>query len=140
MKDEKQRMLEEFEKELWEDDLLKDMPQSLLNKNDDEELDAILAKILENANEEAGPAFEDPDKLRYSDEPLVYYNYSNDYGKNDPEEGTHVDDEYADDDGEEELEAEKSEDRWIVALMGVASALCLGIIGVLIYWMEAFLG
>ncbi len=33
----------------------------------------------------------------------------------------------------------KQEDRWLVWLMAVASFLCLGIIGVLIYWLEIFL-
>ena len=33
----------------------------------------------------------------------------------------------------------KQEDKVVIALMIVASFLCLGIIGVLIYWLEAFL-
>lgn len=35
--------------------------------------------------------------------------------------------------------AKKQEDKWQIALMIAASFLCLGIIAVLIYWMEAFL-
>ena len=35
--------------------------------------------------------------------------------------------------------AKKQEDRYLTVLMAIASFLCLGIIGVLIYWLEAFL-
>ena len=34
---------------------------------------------------------------------------------------------------------QKREDRWLIILMAIASFLCMGIIGVLIYWMEVFL-
>lgn len=34
---------------------------------------------------------------------------------------------------------QKREDRWLITLMAIASFLCVGIIGVLIYWLEAFL-
>lgn len=141
MKDEKQQMLEAFEKELWEDDLLKDMPQTLIGKDDEEEFDAILAKILEDVGTEKEPAFEDPDKLHYSDEPFTYCNYSNGYGSDNPEADAYATDEneYADEDSQEDKEAVKSEDRWLITLMGVASALCVGIIGVMVYWMEVFL-
>ncbi len=33
----------------------------------------------------------------------------------------------------------KREDRWLITLMAIASFLCLGIIAVLIYWLEFFL-
>lgn len=35
--------------------------------------------------------------------------------------------------------AQRREDKWVIALMIVASFLCVGIIGVLIYWLEVFL-
>ncbi len=35
--------------------------------------------------------------------------------------------------------SQKREDRFLTVLMAIASFLCLGIIGVLIYWLEAFL-
>ena len=35
--------------------------------------------------------------------------------------------------------AKKREDRYLITLMTIASFLCLGIIGILIYWLEAFL-
>ena len=34
--------------------------------------------------------------------------------------------------------SKKREDKWIVPLMTIASFLCLGIIAVLIYWLEVF--
>ena len=33
----------------------------------------------------------------------------------------------------------KREDKWLITLMAIASFLCLGIIAVLIYWLEVFL-
>ena len=33
----------------------------------------------------------------------------------------------------------KKEDKFVIVLMFLASGLCLGIIGVLIYWLEVFL-
>ena len=36
-------------------------------------------------------------------------------------------------------DAKKREDRHLITLMAIASFLCLGIIGVLIYWLEVFL-
>lgn len=35
--------------------------------------------------------------------------------------------------------ANKREDKWLITLMSIASFLCLGIIAVLIYWLEVFL-
>lgn len=134
MKDETQHVLDEFEKELWEDDLLKDMPKSLLEKQKDDDIDQIMAEILADMNLDTEPAFEDPDKLHYSDGPDIYCNYSNDYGNSADEQA-----EYADEDVEAEIQEKKSEDKWLITLMGVASALCVGIIGVLVYWMEVFL-
>ena len=34
---------------------------------------------------------------------------------------------------------QKREDKWLVTLMAIASILCLGIIGYLVYWLEFFL-
>ena len=36
-------------------------------------------------------------------------------------------------------DAKKREDRHLITLMAIASFLCLGIIAVLIYWLETFL-
>ena len=110
-----------------------DMPQSITqNTTAEEDIDAILADFLAEGEEdvaaadEAVPAFEDPDKPDFSDEPVVYCNYSNDYGN----------------DGEDMKKKSKTstkEDKWQIALMGVACGLCVAIIGVMIYWLEAFL-
>ena len=35
--------------------------------------------------------------------------------------------------------SQKREDRWLIVLMAIACFLCVGIIGILIYWLEAFL-
>lgn len=142
MNDEMKRALEELEKDLLEDDMLEDMPQTLIEESTEEDIDAILAKILAEDDGEQEPvedmfrvaddpipAFEDPDQPHISDDPLVYCNFSNDYGND-----------YADTEDTQQDGADvATEDKWLITLMGVASALCVGIIGVLIYWMVAFL-
>lgn len=148
MNEDMKRVLEELEKDLLneelvndapqsntasDEDLLMDMPQSITqNTTAEEDIDAILADFLAEGEEdvaaadEAVPAFEDPDKPDFPDEPVTYCNYSNDYGN----------------DGEEmkkKSKASAKEDKWQIALMGVACGLCVAIIGVMIYWLEAFL-
>ena len=80
--------------------------------------DALLREVLP---EDATPAFEDPDKIHEPEE-LVYTNYANDYGK----------------DLEDEAQQKAHEDKLQIILMIAASALSLGIIGILIYWLIAF--
>lgn len=148
MNEDMKRVLEELEKDLLneelvndapqsntasDEDLLMDMPQSITqNTTAEEDIDAILADFLAEGEEdvaaadEAVPAFEDPDKPDFPDEPVTYCNYSNDYGN----------------DGEDMKKKSKTstkEDKWQIALMGVACGLCVAIIGVMIYWLEAFL-
>ena len=78
----------------------------------DEELNALLSDVPE-------PAFEDPDQTRAADGDVPYNNFANDYGK-------------------EEQDAEAAEkaknDKVSIGLMLGACGLCLGIIGILIYW------
>ena len=81
--------------------------------------DALLREMLP---EDATPAFEDPDKIHEPEE-LIYSNYANDYGK---------------DLQDEEQEQQAHEDKLQIILMIAASALSLGIIGILIYWLVAF--
>jgi len=88
------------------------------------------------------PAFEDPERIADPGEPMVYCNFSNDYGK----------------DLEEALKEEppkaaaskpsfrfvsvgktKKDEKIIIGLMLAVSVLCVGILGVLIYWLETFL-
>ena len=147
MNEDMKRVLEELEKDLLEeeiveeapqnsafdDDLLIDMPQSITQSTTaEEDIDAILADFLAEGEEdteavevEAAPAFEDPDKPDFPEEPVTYCNYSNDYGN----------------DGEEMKKKSKAakEDKWQIILMGIACGLCVAIIGVMIYWLEAFL-
>ena len=99
----------------------------------DEEVDSILddALLREILAEGKEPAFADPDKIREPAEPMTYCNYSNDYGRDisDPAENG----------GEEKMAKKKKSDKVLIGLMITASALCLGIIGLLIYWLEAVL-
>ncbi|MBE6916527.1 MAG: hypothetical protein E7470_01305 [Ruminococcaceae bacterium] len=121
----------------------------------DAELDALIASIMAEDNddtadryghvkpvhapsfEEPGePAFEDPDKLIMPSDPPVVRNYSNDYGSDRAERAR----KRAEEREHARREAEAAaEDRWQIILMGVASVLSLGILGVLIYWIAAFL-
>ena len=117
----------------------------------DEELDALIANILAEDNENTAerynhtapapifdttgaPAFEDPDKPIMPPDPPVR-NFSNDYGSDQAERARRR----AEKREQARLEAEAAhEDRWQIALMSVASVLCLGIIGILAYWLIAF--
>ena len=77
------------------------------------------------------PAFEDPDVIKDPEEPLVYRNFSNAYGQQ-PET-------------QPEAEAAPAPtgisrgDKIDMGLMITASCLCLGILGVLIFWLTEYL-
>ena len=112
MKDDTREELERIEKELLaqepqEEDIL-----------DDELIREVLAE----------PAFEDMDEIKDPEEPLVYCNYSNDYGR-DLEKNDTLD-------TKENL---SKSDKVDIGLMIAASALALGIIIVMIYWLTNFL-
>lgn len=142
MTEEMKRALEEIEKDLWEDDLMEDIPQNVDKKNEEDEFDILLAKILAESDDpisrykDGEPAFEDPDKPDISDQPVVYRNYSNDYGNKRQNHVAYKEDEMAKKRAKRQA---RKNDKWTIALMAVASVLCLGIIGVLVYWLEAFL-
>ena len=141
MNEELKRALEEIEK-----DFLEDEPQNVnIDKPpmEEDEFDALLAKILAENDEPSSryrdgePAFEDPDKLDIPDQPVAYYNYSNDYGnKQRQHQPAYKEDDMA---KKRARRQAKKNDKWSVILMGIASALCVGIIAVLVYWLEAFL-
>ncbi len=98
-----------------EDELLAEEPR---------DIDKLMKEFLE----EPEPAFEDPDKTEISDEPVVYCNYSNDYGKDQKKED------------EEAVRAKKKkDDNTIITLLAVAAVLSVGIIGVLVYWLVKYL-
>ena len=99
MKDETKDLLEEYEKEL--------MAESLREE------------------QEAGPAFDDPDVLEVGPAPEVYSNFANDYGRELQE--------FAENGGELE---EDRKDNILTVLMLVATILSLGIIAVMLYWLQ----
>ena len=70
---------------------------------------------------EAGPAFDDPDEIADFREELIYNNYANNYGRSRP------------------AEKRRGVDGELVVLMVTVCLLCLGIIGVLLYWLEVYL-
>ena len=109
--------LERIEKELLED-----------STEDFEKIMKEFAQEPQTEAEETAPAFEDPDKLEFSDEPVVYCNFSNDYGK-EPEK----------EDEEAAARKKKKDDRTIITLLAIAAGLCVGIISVLVYWLVKFL-
>ena len=141
MSNERQKALEQLQKELLEDDLLSetsdsgfsdnlldDLPAGLFDNSKPAEPEFSLEDILSEEQESVIPAFEDPDRIHTPAEPMEYRNYSNDYGR-DAEEAAM----------KKKQRKQKNEDNWQIILMAIASFLCLGIIGVLIYWMEVFL-
>ena len=73
------------------------------------------------------PAFEDPDVIKDPEEPLVYRNFSNAYGTEPAKEP------------EAPAAGSAKDDRITMGLMITASCLCLGIIGVMVYWLTTFL-
>lgn len=134
MTEDTKKILEEIDRELLlaqepmeEDELLADLPEILLEEDKQQQVDAALERILSESYPD-GAAFEDPDFTSVPQEPVNVYNYYNDYGRDIPEEAQ-----------EEPMAKKKKEDNTLIILMAIASFLCLGIIGVLIYWVEAFL-
>ena len=110
--------LERLEKELLtEDELPVPFTDDDVFLNDD-----LLREVLAEDKE---PAFQDPDKIYEPEEPMEYYNYSNDYGKEPRQEA-------------QLMKKQKRNENAIIGLMITASVLCLGIIGILIYWLEVF--
>ena len=85
--------------------------------------------ILEETMILSEPAFDDPDAIGDPEEPEIYRNFSNDYGKELEKEAE-----------EAQMAKKKKNDKLLIGLMINACALCLGIMGILIYWWEAFMG
>lgn len=119
MKDDTQRILEEMEQEL-----LREEPESKPEGEPDILEDTLVRSVLADAQ----PAFEDPDAIHEPKEPLVYCNYSNDYGRDLKD--------FAETGGKTQ---DKKEDKILTWLMFAASGLCLGIVGLLIYWLTILL-
>ena len=106
--------LERIEKELLTEDETQVLPEVFFeNALDDEDL--------------TKPAFEDATEIHDTEEPLVYCNYSNDYGRETQEQEKAA------------QRRAKKDEAWTTGMMFLVSGLCLGIIGVLIYWLVAWL-
>ncbi len=102
---------------------LERLERELLAEETDPLEDAELMALLK---EDTAPAFDDPTDFGHTDEPVR--NFSNDYGQEQvPEKEPEAD------------TLKKKDDKVIIGLLITASALCLGILGVLVYWMEAFI-
>lgn len=82
----------------------------------DEELNELLAEPAY----EPGPAFDDPDRIHEPKEPLIYRNYATQ---------------------EQQAAAtiRKKNDHTVIGLLITACCLCLGIIGLLGYWLTVLL-
>lgn len=130
MPNDREQELERLEKELLEtevlteDDLLADIPTSLLFSDTDTPFIA-----------EEDPVFEDEEPLPSTDDILKDCAFLNENNSTDedvlmsqPKTSKKT-----------KAASKRKEDRWQIALMAIASFLCLGIIGVLIYWLEFFL-
>lgn len=92
--------------------------------------DAMLEELMAEVN---GPAFDDSEATAASDETMVFHNFSNDYGKDLAEYGE------AEPESEADEETKKRNDKIVIGLMIAACALCVGILGLLIYWLVTFL-
>jgi hypothetical protein len=132
MKDDTREELERIEKELLsaepvEDTMVIHMPleEELPEEESLEDLlnDTMVQDILSR------PGFEDAEQVRDAQEPEIFCNFSNGYGRDLKQTE------------EESPESAKAKsDRIDIGLMIASSALCLGIIGIMIYWCVRFLG
>ena len=118
MRDDTKRELERLEREL--------LAREEAEQTEDDLLDDI--KSMLGDDEAPEPAFDDPQTIHDPKEPLVYCNYSNDYGRDLQE--------FADNG---EVPEEKKTDKVTLGLLITACCLTAGIIGVLIYWLVAYL-
>ena len=124
MNQDRAQELDRLEKELLppeaepisDEELLADIQQFFLDEEN------AAKEPATEAAEAQEPAFDDPQFIHEPEEPMVYRNFSNNYGEK----------------TREEIKKEKK-DRVDIGLMIAASALSLGIIGVLIYWLVAYL-
>ena len=93
-----------------------------------EEMEKELMREALREEQEAGPAFEDPDVLETGPEPEVYSNFANDYGRELAR--------FAENGGQVQ---EEEDDSVITILMLIACILSLGIICVMLYWLQAWM-
>ena len=138
MKDDTREELERIEKELLsvepvEDTMvihmpLEEVPPAEEESQEESAVEAILNDSLVR-DILSQPSFEDAEQVRDAQEPEVFCNFSNGYGRDLKQTE------------EESPESAKAKsDRIDIGLMIASSALCLGIIGIMIYWCVRFLG
>ena len=112
------------------DELLDDSELNELLAEEGAEKESSLDELLEDTEltellrEEPEPAFDDPEKIHDPKEPLVYQNFANDYGAQEKDEAARL---------------KEKDERIVMGLMILASVLCLGIIGVMGYWLTVLL-
>ena len=111
------------ELERLEQELLEEETQPEENVVSDEEL---LTEVIAEFSE---PAIDEPETVQMPEEDEAYSNYANDYGQElqDLAETGVVED------------GKKKNDKAIIGLMIAVCVLCAGIIGILLYWLNAFL-
>ena len=106
--------LERIQEELLEEEEVESL--SVDDILSDEKLNALLYG-------QPTPAFEDPNLIHTPENGMVYHNFANDYGN----------------DEAEAQKAQEEDDKVLIGLMLAACGLCLGIIGVLGYWLAVIL-
>ena len=132
MKDDTREELERIEKELLsaepvEDTMVIHMPLEEAAAPEEESLEDLLNDTMVQ-DILSRPGFEDAEQVRDAQEPEIFCNFSNGYGR-DLEKTEQEDPE----------SAKAKSDRVDIGLMIASSALCLGIIGIMIYWCVRFL-
>ena len=117
MRDDTKRELERLEQEL--------LARESAEQTEDDLLDDIKSMLGDDVSPE--PAFDDPQTIHDPKGPMVYCNYSNDYGRDLQEFADSGD------------APEKKTDKVTLGLLITACCLTAGIIGILIYWLVAYL-
>lgn len=144
---------EENEPEAEKEELVSVLTGDIPEEDKQQELERIDQELLEDLipeeaeTEEATeketpvPAFEDPDRIVDPKEPLVYCNFSNDYGKELEEALKEEQPEPTPKPAPQRSSAVKAkrDEKIIIGLMLAISILCVGILGVFIYWLETLL-
>lgn len=121
-KEDTQARLQRIEKELLEleqsqDTVVLPLPEEPLPETTPEP-DALLSEdLLQQALSQ--PAFDDLEHIHEPENPEVYFNYSNDYGK--------------------AITEKAKKDKVDIGLMIACCGLCLGIIAVMAYWLIKYL-
>ena len=137
MKDDTREELERIEKELLsvepvEDTMVIHMPLEEVPSAEEEVPEQTLEDILNDSMVQdilSRPSFEDAEQVRDAREPEIFCNFSNGYGRD-----------LKQTEDAEPAPKKSGGDRIDIGLMIASSALCLGIIGVMIYWCVRFLG